>query len=144
MPVAAFQGVRVRGMDETSAFMLLKALANLSENHPSNRTSLVDAGGLGVLLALMRHNASSPSVQSEALIALANLSSNDHTSNQTRIVQAGAIKPILAAMRYHKTNASVQEYACSALWTLACDHAANKSHIVDEGGVALVLSLIHI
>ena len=82
---------------------LLRAIAG----NDDVKTSIVDAGGLGLIVAAMMTHAKQPMVAEQGCAALGSIALRS-PSNCTAIVGAGGVEAILKAMELHADSAGVQ------------------------------------
>ena len=82
---------------------LLRAIAG----NDDVKTSIVDSGGLELIIAAMTTHAKNSMVAEQGCAALGSISLRN-PSNCTAIVKAGGVDAILKAMQIHKDSAGVQ------------------------------------
>ncbi|XP_047316333.1 protein ARABIDILLO 1-like [Impatiens glandulifera] len=112
------------------------ALWNLSFDD-RNRESISTAGGIEALVALANSSSNaSPSLQERAAGALWGLSVSE--ANSIAIGQEGGVAPLIALARSETED--VHETAAGALWNLAFN-SGNALRIVEEGGVPTLVHL---
>ena len=85
------------------ACTLLRAIAG----NDDVKTSIVDAGGLGLIVAAMTTHAKQPMVAEQGCAALGSIALRSPL-NCTAIVSAGGVEAILKAMEIHPDSAGVQ------------------------------------
>lgn len=112
------------------------ALWNLSFDD-RNRESISTAGGIEALVALANSSSNaSPSLQERAAGALWGLSVSE--SNSIAIGQEGGVAPLITLARSETED--VHETAAGALWNLSFN-SGNALRIVEEGGVPTLVHL---
>ena len=115
------------------------ALMNLSTGDAACKQAIVDAGGVAVVVAAMRHHATDAKVRRRGCCALRSLSSGDAACEQA-VMDGGGVAAVVAAMGEHPTDAEVQLYGCGALINLAIGDAAYAQAVVDGGGVSALVA----
>ena len=95
----------------------LVELANLAYANDNNKVTIVDAGGIDMILSAMKTHSNNRNVQEYGCAALWNFAVNDE--NKVTNVEVGGITTILSAMKTHSYNRNVKEYDCEALMNLA-------------------------
>ena len=86
---------------------LLRAIAG----NDDVKTSIVDAGGLGLIVLAMTTHAKQPMVAEQGCGALGSIALRNPTSC-TAIVGAGGVEAIMKAMQIHSQSAGVQVVRC--------------------------------
>ena len=82
---------------------LLRAIAG----NDDVKTSIVDAGGLGLIVVAMATHAKQPMVAEQGCAALGSIGLRSPT-NCTAIVKSGGVEVILKAMQIHQDKPGVQ------------------------------------
>ena len=127
-----------------------RAIARVACAHPNNQEAIATAGGITVLVGLLRDGAAAkPGVaafmQKQLSAALWSMAMNNE-ANQTAIAEAGGI-PLLIELLEAGTGlapsptAEVHGDACGALWALAALDS-NKKIIADEKGIRALVILL--
>lgn len=102
---------------------------------------IANAGGIGVILSVIRAHANHAGVAENGCSALNNLAVNDF--NMVSIADSGGIKAILLAVQEHASNANVVCKGCGVLRNLACN-AENQLAIAKADGIACILTAISV
>ena len=132
----------LRGLTRQAA----AALANLARDSTDNRVSIVSAGGIPPLLALMSSGSGGAKENTiEAIVQLANKS----PSNQEAIAESGGI-PLLvnslttAGASKENTSAITQcSLAASAIWRLSENHPRNKVAVAEAGAIGPLVAMLN-
>jgi hypothetical protein len=90
------------------------ALAELTSQDASNRTTAVAAGGISVALAAMAQHPSNPRVLSMGCVALTFLA-KEHARNAVAALDGGAATAAIAAMHAFKADVQLHLAGCSVL-----------------------------
>lgn len=122
------------------------ALANLARDSTDNRVSIVSAGGIPPLLALMSSGSSGAKENTiEAIVQLANRS----RSNQDAIATSGGIPLLVASLTVgggsnkDSNSANTQcSLAASAMWKLAENNTHNKVLIAEAGAIGPLVAML--
>ncbi|EGC28657.1 hypothetical protein DICPUDRAFT_51741 [Dictyostelium purpureum] len=120
------------------------ALGNLTCDSPNNLglysndnyLTVVEMGGIGLILHAMKNHLMNPGVQYNTSFVLRNLARND--VSESRVAQEGGIQSIATAMRNHPNHIGIQTQGCGALRNLGCNDS-NKILSAKEGGIGLIL-----
>ena len=108
----------------------LYSLTNINDNSSAlnpeevvidNRTEIMDAGGIKVVLAAMRTHVRHVDVQMQGCQVLRNLA-NDNNSNKTAIMREGGIRVVLSGMTAHAGYVSMQGLGFQVLRILVGDN----------------------
>ena len=121
------------------------ALANLASDSVGNRVSIVEAGGIRPLLALLEN--SSSKAKENAVMAIAHLA-HQSEERQTAISEAGGV-PLLVNVLISSSN-NVKETAVAQLCSLAADaisrlcdgHSANQTEIAEAGAIQALVAML--
>ena len=119
------------------------ALAGIAKGGQENQNGVKDAGGVELLVDLMKVNADGSAdeeVQSGAAAALAALA-NSNAANQVAITACGGIEPLIKLV----TDSSVEQPkvdAARTLWSLSDKNYNNQTAIASAGGNRALVSLV--
>jgi len=116
----------------------LLELQSLAVNDDKNRVTIVEEGGINVILSAMRTHSSNSGLQEYSCGTLVMLAENDY--NKVVIAAEGGIPMILSAMKHHFSSANLLYYGCKALSNLAVNNDQNRVTIVEAGGINVILS----
>ena len=126
------------------------ALANLARDSADNRLSIVEAGGIAALLALMspegkklsladgtEFDRSSAKAKENTIAAIIQLAHRSRP-NQDAIAEAGGIQLLVDALVASSTSKDSDaltqgSLAAEAVWRMSEDHAANKVSCCCQG-----------
>jgi len=106
----------------------------------TNHTMIVNAGGIGAVLAAMMAHPNVAGLQLQCFAALSLLAEDD--GNATAIAAAGGIPVVLSAMTAHAGDAEVQEQGCLALDNIGWSDTLMQRRIKDEGGAVVVQAAV--
>ena len=123
--------------DPGMAAVVLHTLAAVCRAVESNQVLVSKAGGIELVVQVMRAHPTTAEVQRYGCWALAIIAYN--ADNQVLVAKAGGIEAVIAAMRAHPTTADVQHYGCWALMTIAVN-ADNKVLVAKAGGIEAVVA----
>ena len=120
------------------------ALANLARDSTDNRTSIVDAGGIVPLLALLESN--SQKAKENAASALTQLCAT--RANQDAIAEAGGIQLLVGVLASSSSNVketsavTLCSLAACAIWELSKNHRANQLAVAEAGAINPLVSML--
>lgn len=116
----------------------------IAEGGAACAQALVEAGGVGAIVAALRAFPSDAGVLQAGCSALSGISQGGDACAQTVVAAGGAVE-VVAALRAHPTDLGVQREGCRALQRIAASgNAACCAQAVAEAGgaVAAVASLL--
>ncbi|KAL6076829.1 hypothetical protein QOT17_002534 [Balamuthia mandrillaris] len=115
---------------------LLNAISLYSHSDLSKET-IIEKGGVPVLLRCMKHYPTNMAVQRNVAAILLNLS----IMGAKEVIQhEPGIQVILESMRNHTDDFFIQLRLCAVLRNLMVRHADHRRQIVEQGGVAMVVA----
>jgi vacuolar protein 8 len=120
------------------------ALANLARDSTDNRTSIVDAGGIVPLLALLE--STSQKAMENAASALTQLCAT--RANQDAIAEAGGIQLLVNVLTKSSSNVketsaiSLCSLAACAIWELSKNHTANQLAAAEAGAINPLVAML--
>ncbi|XP_068693794.1 armadillo repeat-containing protein 6-like isoform X2 [Montipora foliosa] len=112
---------------------LLRAIAG----NDDVKTSIVDSGGLGLIVAAMTTHAKQPMVAEQGCAALGSIALRS-PSNCTAIVGTGGVEAILKAMQIHADSIGVQKQACLAIRNLVARNPEHCDILLEAGAESLI------
>ena len=121
------------------------ALANLARESTENRTSILEAGGIPRLLALM--NSNSAKAKENAVSAISQLAYNNK-NNQAAISSANGIATLVNTLVSASLNVKelsgvkLCELTSLAIWNMACDNKENQSSLMKEGAIPPIVGMV--
>lgn len=119
-------------------------LGRMVSNHPENRTSVRQQGGIQKIMDAMARFKPNKGVQQAGCDVLGNLASGPTVTNQTAIHEAGGLESVFAAMQDFLDTPDVQQAACQALYFLGWENEVVRGDIIQCDGIKLIeLSLQH-
>ncbi|KAL6069612.1 hypothetical protein QOT17_007467 [Balamuthia mandrillaris] len=118
--------------DSDAATVLIGALMILARE-PSHEMTIVQNGGITLLVNLMKQHRKCALLQAHAALALCNLSYENE--NEVIVANSGALEQLSCAMIEHPNCVPLLAHACSAFANLL--HFATR--LYKEGHVALVI-----
>jgi hypothetical protein len=118
-----------------------EALCSLSTDHPQNRDSIQNQGGLAILSKTMKNHRDHLGALEGALPLLTQLT---ETSIVSRLFgEVGGVDRVLVAMRNFETSAIVHEHGCLTLCNMAIEEE-NKESIRNLGGIRMIVSAMRL
>jgi hypothetical protein len=130
------RGLRVGLDDANLLFNGLGALVHFCDTCDSG-SAIIDAGGLEVVIAVMRHHAGDSGLQLAGLEAMCLITETDYQTSLPLMAQFGGVQATIHAMRVCTDQPDVQYNACSLL-SILCRTHRYRALVLQAGGRAAV------
>jgi hypothetical protein len=118
-----------------------EALCSLAMEHPQNRDSIHNQGGLSILSKTMKDHRDHLGALEGALPLLTQLT---ETSIVSRLFgEVGGVDRVLVAMRNFETSVIIHEHGCLTLCNMAIEEE-NKETIRNLGGIRMIVSAMRL